>query len=261
MDVKAKFDLTDRIALVTGASRGLGRGMALALASAGAHVAIAARSAEELARVAAEIRGLGRESLPIRADLVECRDGIRAVAETVKHFGRVDILVNNVGTNIRKPALEVTEPDWDYMVNLNLKTAFFTAQAAGRQMVAQFQKNPSCRGKIINIGSLATSLALPNASVYAVTKGGIGQLTRALALEWAKLGVNVNAIAPGYFYTDLTEPLLTHPEHSAKILGRIPLGRTGEIEDIAGLVVFLASPASDYITGQVVYVDGGWTAW
>jgi 2-deoxy-D-gluconate 3-dehydrogenase len=261
MNVKPTFDLTGRVALVTGASRGLGRGIALILAAAGADVVIVARSAEALERVAAEIRELGREALAIPADLTDCREGIRAVEETVRHFGRLDILVNNAGTNLRKPAFEVTEADWDYMVSLNLKTAFFTAQAAGRHMVAAFQQDPSYRRKIINIGSVATSLALPNASVYGVTKGGIGQLTKCLALEWAKLGVNVNAIAPGYFYTDLTEPLLTHPEHSARILGRTPLGRTGEIADLAGAVVFLASPASDYITGQVIYVDGGWTAW
>jgi len=247
-----KMSLDGKIALVTGASRGLGRGIALALAEAGANLALVSRSEADLDRMAQEVRALGRKALPLPTD-VSTVAGVRdMVARTVDAFGRLDILVNAAGIQIRKPALDMTEEDWDRLLAVNLKSVFFACQAAGRVMIAQG------KGKIINIASLTSVQAFPNVSLYAASKGGVAQITKALAVEWGRYGVNVNAIAPGFFKTELTAALFANPDWVEYANRRIPLGRTGVPEDLAGAAVFLASEASDYVHGHVLFVDGGW---
>jgi len=246
--------LDGKIAIVTGGSRGLGRGMALALAEAGADVVVASRTLSALKEVSQEIEDKGRKSLSVELDVCNLSSINQMVDKVLDEFGRIDILVNNAGMNIRKPAVEVTEEDWDKIVNTNLKGAFFCAQAVGKVMIKQK------RGKIINIGSLTSKIALPNMAPYAATRGGILQLTKSLAVEWAKYNINVNAIAPGYFKTGQTAPLFADKKWVEETLKKIPLGRTGVVEDLGGIVVFLASEASDYITGQMIFVDGGWLA-
>jgi NAD(P)-dependent dehydrogenase (short-subunit alcohol dehydrogenase family) len=253
-EVKPSFDLSGKVALVTGASRGLGAGMAQALAAAGADLALASRTVEDLDRVAGEIRDLGRDALVIPADLSQVSQVQAMVTAAEKHYGQIDILVNNAGFNIRKPALEVGEEDWDRLHAVNLKAVFFACQAAAPGMISRGG------GKIINVASLTTVLGFPNQSVYGASRGGVGQLTKALAVEWARHGINVNAIGPGYYETAQTRPLFEDPEKRAWIQRRIPVGRTGMAEDLAGALLFLASPASDYVTGQILFVDGGWLA-
>ncbi len=176
------------------------------------------------------------------------------IKDTLDEFGRIDILVNNAGTVIRKPSLEITEEDWDKVVNTILKASFFCAQAAAKVMIKQK------KGKIINIGSLTSVRGLPGIIPYVASRGGILQLTKGLAVEWAPYKINVNAIGPGYFKTQQTAPLFADREWVKKTVARIPLGRTGIPQDLAGVVVFLASEASDYITGQMIFIDGGWLA-
>lgn len=252
--MKPSGELLGKVALVTGASRGLGAGMAKALAAAGADLALASRTVDDLERVALEIQGMGREALVIPADLSQVSQVRAMVAAAERHYGRVDILLNNAGFNVRKPALEVREEDWDQLHAVNLKAVFFASQAVAPGMIARGG------GKIINVASLTTVLGFPNQSVYGASRGGVGQLTKALAVEWAKHRINVNAIGPGYYETAQTRPLFEDPEKREWIRARIPLGRTGVAEDLAGAIVFLASPASDYVTGQILFVDGGWLA-
>ena len=255
--LKSFFGLEGKVALVTGAGRGLGRAMALALGQAGADLALVSRTKEELTEVSEKIRSLDpeRKVLAVPADL-SLSDEIPRVVDTVLgEFSRIDILVNNAGRNVRGPAENVAIEDWDGVVDLNLKSAFVMAQAVGRAMIRQGY------GKIINTASLTSFIGLPNMVAYCASRGGVAQMTKALAVEWAKYGVRVNAIAPGYFMTKLTEPLFQDPERKKWILSKIPMGRTGDPEkDLSGVVVFLASPASDYITGQIVISDGGWMA-
>jgi len=248
------MSLNDKIAIVTGGSRGLGRGMALALAEAGADVVVASRTLSALKEVSQEIKDKGKNSLPIELDVWDLFSINQMVEKVLDEFGKIDILVNNAGMNIRKPAVEVTEEDWNKIVNTNLKGAFFCAQAVGKVMIKQR------RGKIINIGSLTSKVAFPNMAVYAATRGGILMLTKTLAVEWAKYNINVNAIGPGYFKTYQTAPLFANKQWVEKTLKKIPLGKTGLPKDLGGTVVFLASEASDYITGQMIFVDGGWLA-
>jgi len=249
-----KFSLKGKIALVTGGGRGLGKGMALALAGAGADVAVAARTEEELAQTVKEIQAMGRRAVGFKLDVTRVPDIQDTVARVASEIGGLDILVNGAGMNIRKPVLEATEADWDFLMAVNLKGAFFTAQAAARIML------PRGKGKIINIASLTSEIGLPNICMYGVSKGGISQMTKGMAVEWARYNINVNAIGPGYFKTAMTTPLFENKESVAGLEKRIPFGRTGLPEDLAGAVVFLASEASDYITGQTIYVDGGWLA-
>lgn len=246
-------------ALVTGGSQGLGLGMALALAEAGADVALVARSEDRLREAATKIEALGRRSVVLPADLGDVEAAVRVVDEAAEALGRLDILVTAAALQLRKPALEVTPTEWDRLVDVNLRSVYFTCQQAARHMLAREQSHDRrIRGKIINVSSLTAAAAWPNVSVYGATKGGVTQLTKALALEWASLGICVNAIGPGTFHTELTDALYSDPERAAKITSRIPLGRPGVAGDLAGATVFLASPASDYITGQVIWVDGGW---
>lgn len=249
-----QMKLDGKVAVVTGGGRGIGEGAALALAEAGADVVLASRNEENLARVAEEIRGLGRQSLIVPTD-VSCRDQIDAmVARTVETFGKLDILVNNAGMNIRVPSIEYREEDWDKVLNVNLKAVFLCCQAAGRPMMRQGG------GKIINVASMTSVVGIPTIPAYCSSKGAVVQLTKTLAVEWASHHINVNAVGPGFIETDLTGPLRKDPERSNWILGRIPMGRWGRSDDLKGAFVFLASPASDYVTGTVLFVDGGWLA-
>jgi NAD(P)-dependent dehydrogenase (short-subunit alcohol dehydrogenase family) len=246
------FHLNGKVALVTGGSQGLGLAMARALAEAGASVAIAARRADRLEQARTTLQINGNDPLVLNADLADVETPERIVAETLAHYGHLDILITAAGTQLRKPILQVTPDDWERVMAVNLRAVYFTCQHAARAMCAQGS------GKIINIASLTSVGAWHNVSIYGTSKGGIVQMTKAMALEWAPYHINVNAIGPGTFPTELTEPLYNDANRTAAILQRIPMGRAGTPGDLAGATVFLASKASDYITGQVLYVDGGW---
>jgi NAD(P)-dependent dehydrogenase (short-subunit alcohol dehydrogenase family) len=255
--VNSFFGLEGRVALVTGAGRGLGRGMALALAQAGAELALVSRTEAELEKVCQEITGIdpSRKVFPIQADLTDFQEIPGVVDKVVAHFGRIDILVNNAGRNIREAAENFSGRDWDAVMNINLKASFVMAQAVGKVMIDQG------KGKIINTASLTSFIGLPNMVAYCASRGGVQQMTKALAIEWAKHGIHVNAIAPGYFLTKQTESLYQDPGKREWILSKIPMGRIGDsLKDLGGVAVFLASSASDYITGQTIVVDGGWLA-
>lgn len=249
-----KMSLTGKIAVVTGASRGLGRAMALGLAEAGADLALVSRNMQRLKEVASEVEKLGRSALPVSADVSSLEDINSMVKKVVDEFGRIDILINNAGTTVRMAAEDFTEEGWNEVIDVNMKGVFFCAQAVGKVMIEQKS------GKIINIASLLSVIGVPTALPYAASKGGVTQITKTLGVEWAKYNINVNAIGPGYFRTDLTEPLQKNEVRAANILSRIPMQRWGEPEDLQGAAVFLASAASNYMTGQTIYVDGGWLA-
>jgi NAD(P)-dependent dehydrogenase (short-subunit alcohol dehydrogenase family) len=239
--------------MVTGASRGIGREIAKALAAAAADVAVSARKPDDLADVLSDIRSLGRIAVPVAQDVrvvEECRAG---VAEAARTLGGLDILVNNAGFEEVRPSLEVEERHWDAIVDTNLKGAFFIAQAAAREMKDR-------GGAIVNICSLTSYVGVPTAVPYTSSKSGLLGMTRALAAEWAPLKIRVNAIAPGYFHTAMTAPFYASDDWRAAMIGKIPQGRFGELADLAGAAVFLASDASNYITGQCLPVDGGYLA-
>lgn len=246
------FDLTGRTALVTGADRGLGQAIALALAGAGADVATAGRTKPD--ETGDAVRALGRGFAWLQADLSTTAPIQGLVDGVVAEFGALDILVNNAGTIRRADAADFTEADWDQVIDTNLKSAFFLAQAAGRHMLTKG------RGKIINIASMLSFQGGVRVASYTASKSGLAGLTRLLANEWAGRGVNVNAIAPGYFATDNTEALRKDETRNRDILARIPAGRWGDPADLGGAAVFLASGASDYVNGTVLAVDGGWLA-
>ena len=249
------FDLSGRVAIMTGAGRGLGRTMALALAAAGADLALASRTAPELETLVEEVNALGRRAIAVPTDVTSPEACEELVAAAIERLGRLDIMVNNAGTNVRKSMLEITPEEYDFVIETNLKGYFNGARAAGRHFVDQGS------GKVINISSIFGSVALPNQGAYASSKGAIDQLTKVLALEWASAGVQVNGLAPTYFETDLTRPLYEDPERRAFIEERTPMGRWGQPHELAGAVIFLASDGSDFVTGQTILVDGGWTAW
>jgi NAD(P)-dependent dehydrogenase (short-subunit alcohol dehydrogenase family) len=248
------FRLTDKIAIVTGASKGLGYGTALALADAGAHVVVTSRTKERVEPVAEEIRQMSREVLSLALEVRSLESINTMVDATMERFGRIDILVNNAGINIPEPALEVTEEHWDRLMDINLKGLFFCAQKVGRVMVAQGG------GKIINIGSQMGFVGGKLRVAYCSSKGGVVQLTKALAIEWAGHGVNVNGVAPTFLRTPFTAAMFENKEFYEEVVGNILFGRLGEVEDILGAIIFLASSASDLITGHTLLVDGGWTA-
>lgn len=253
--VMDQFKLDDKAAVITGGSRGLGLGIARALLEAGAKVLLVSRTEEELNEAARRLDpdGLGK-ALPCRGDLTRLEDIDRMMETCLGRFGRLDILVNSAGTTVRKPAVEYTEQDWDRVLDLNLKSAFFASIRAARAMI-----DSGRGGKILHIASLASARGLPtNVPAYTASKGGLARLVQALAGEWAPHNIRVNAIGPGYMKTKLTEPILSKPDVSERLLARIPLGRFGLPRDLAGAAVFLCSPASDYVTGQVLYVDGGY---
>lgn len=252
--MRGNFDLTGKVALISGASRGIGRAIALALAESGADVALAARSVGALEAVAVEAEAFGRRALVIPTDVTEVAQVEAMVERAVAGLGRLDILVNAAGVASRKPTVELTEADYARVFDANIKSVIFACAAAGKHFLAQGS------GKVINIGSLTTQLGLPGRALYGSTKGAVGQLTRSLAVEWGPRGVCVNAIAPGWIDTDLSRAVLQNPEFRAGVVARTPVGRVGEPEDLGGAAVFLASSASDFVTGQVLYVDGGYIA-
>jgi NAD(P)-dependent dehydrogenase (short-subunit alcohol dehydrogenase family) len=249
------FELTGKIALVTGAARGLGRAISLALAHAGADVAVGLRDVKADGNVTAEIAAQGRRALPLQMDMMQMDQVRQAVADTERHFGRIDVLVNNAGISPENPAENVLEEDFDATLAVNLKGTFFASQAAGRVMIRQKY------GRIINIGSQAGFVALPTESIYCMTKAAISHLTKCLAVEWGKYNVTVNAVAPTFIRTPGTESYLANPKARADVVERIAaLHRIGEPMDVAGAVVFLASKAASLITGETILIDGGWTA-
>lgn len=248
------FSLDGRVALVTGASSGLGRAIALALAEVGAAVILVARRAAELEKAAAELHDRGHRAAVLACDLT-ARADIAACAEGAsRFFGAPDILVSAAGVNIRRPMLEITEDDWDTTLRINLDAPFFLAQKLAPAMIAKGW------GRIINIASLQSVRAFANSGPYGASKGGVMQLTRAQAEAWSRHGVNANAIAPGFFNTALTAPVFNDPERAGQMAARTYIGRNGEPEDLAGTAIFLASRASDYVTGQTIFVDGGFSA-
>jgi gluconate 5-dehydrogenase len=249
------FDLAGQRALVTGASRGLGEAVAKGLAQAGAAVAVCGRAREDLERVCADIQTQGGRAEPFVLDVLDGAAVERGAAEIIDSLGAVDILVNNAGVNVRKPILELSEEEWDLVIDTNLKGYFLVTRAVVPQMLARK------RGKVINMASIMGTVALPHLLPYACSKGGVVQMTKVMALEWAQTGVNVNAIGPTYFETPLVAQLRNDPERFQFITERTPMGRWGQPEELVGTAVFLASRASDFITGQTLYVDGGWTAW
>jgi NAD(P)-dependent dehydrogenase (short-subunit alcohol dehydrogenase family) len=251
------FDLTNKVAFVTGASSGIGRGAALALAKQGAKVAIAARRIEKLEEVACEIRALGREVLVLQIDITKIHDIKAATKKAEETFGRFDILVNNAGMNAFASSFRMTEEQWDTVIDTNLKGCFFTAQYAARKMA----KN--AWGRIINIASVLSGgvgSALPGEANYCSSKGGLVGMTAALALEFAPFGILVNAIGPGFVSTEMTQECQAESEYNTMFLQRIPMKRFGTVDEIAAGVVFLASDEASYITGVTLYIDGGWTA-
>jgi NAD(P)-dependent dehydrogenase (short-subunit alcohol dehydrogenase family) len=250
-----RFDLTGQSALVTGAARGLGRAISLALAHAGADVALGLRDLATGQDLVREIEALGRRALPLPMDVKRLDQIFAAVDQTVLHFGRLDILVNNAGIAPENLAEDVREEDFDATLMVNLKGTFFASQAAGRAMIRQK------RGRIINMSSQAGFAALPGESIYCMTKAGIAHLTKCLAVEWGKHHITVNAVAPTFIHTPGTEEFLANPVNRADVIERIAaLHRIGEPMEVAGAVLFLASPAASLITGETILIDGGWTA-
>ena len=253
--VMESFQLNGRNALVTGSHRGLGAEIALALAQAGANVACHGKSESERDATCTKIRSLGRRSFYLAGDVSNPEVCSALVQKTMEGFGSIDILINNAGTIRRAPAVDFAQNDWDTLIAVNLSAVFRLSQLAGRAMLKQ-----GGGGKILNIASILSFQGGILVPAYAAAKGGVAQLTKALASEWAGKGINVNAIAPGYMATDNTAALRNDSERNRQILERIPAGRWGEARDLAGAAVFLCSPASEYVHGHVLVVDGGWMA-
>lgn len=249
-----KFSLDGKVALVTGASRGLGRSMAVALAEAGADVACHTREAGGASEAISAIETLGRRAIGVVGDMADHDVPKQLIADVLAEFGKIDILINNAGMIRRTPAIDFSEEDWSTVVDVNLSSVFRLCQAAGRHMIEQGS------GKIVNIASLLSFQGGITVPAYTASKSGVAGLTKALANEWAKHSVNVNAIAPGYMETDNTSALRADETRNRQILERIPAGRWGGSDDLSGAVVFLSSAASDYMQGHVMVVDGGWMA-
>lgn len=247
------FHVKDQIAVVTGAARGIGRACALALAEAGAHIAAGLRDIDSDSGLIQEIKKLNREVLPLQMDISDINQIREAVKSAESHFGRIDILVNNAGKAIVNKIEDYTEEDFDAIVNINLKGTYFTSQTVGKIMIRQRS------GRIINLSSQAGFIALPTESVYCMTKAGIAHMTKCFAAEWAKYNINVNAVAPTFIKTPGTRPYLADPAFNKSVVDRILLGRVGEVNEVSGAVVFLASPAASMITGATLLIDGGWS--
>lgn len=252
--IQDMFTLNGQIALVTGASRGLGQAIAVSLAKAGATVVLTATSQQNLAKTVKLIEEIGGQALALACDQSDGKNIERVFSEIKQKYGRIDILVNNAGTIRRAPAHLTTDEDWNAVVDTNLNGVFQFCRAAGTMMLEQGS------GKIINIASLLTFSGGITVPAYAASKGAVGQLTKALANEWAASNIQVNAIAPGYFATDNTQQLQDDPERNASITARIPAGKWGQPDDLVGAAIFLSSKASDYVNGHILLVDGGWMA-
>ncbi|MBU1327093.1 3-oxoacyl-ACP reductase FabG [Patescibacteria group bacterium] len=255
------FDLTGKVALVTGASSGIGRASAVALANQGARVAVAARRLDRLEALVAEIKNHGKDALAVQMDVTNKADIDNAVAQTVKTFGRLDILLNNAGVAEFVSFLDMTEEQWDKTLDTNLKGYFLVAQTAAREMAKN--NPPAGGGRIINIASIASGgvgVGFPSIAHYCASKGGVVAMTEALADELAPMGILVNCIGPGVIETEMTEGMLKDPKQAEALLARAPLKRAGKPEEIASAVVYLASDESSYTTGATLYIDGGWLA-
>jgi NAD(P)-dependent dehydrogenase (short-subunit alcohol dehydrogenase family) len=251
-----RFRLNNRVALITGGGRGLGEMMATALAQAGADVAITSREASSAEGTAASIASAtGQRVRAFSLDVTRADDVPRLIAEVEAALGPIDILVNNAGLNIRGPANELTEADWDAVIDTNLKGPFQIARAIGPSMAKRGW------GRIINVASVLAAIALAGRAPYCSSKSGLIGLTRVLALEWAGTGVTVNALCPGAFGTEMNRALLDDPVKYQEFVRKIPMGRWGEVDELAGAVLFLASPAASYVTGSALFVDGGWSVW
>jgi gluconate 5-dehydrogenase len=251
--MKDLFDLSGKVAIVTGASRGLGQYFATALAKAGADLVITSRKFSALNEFKREIESLGRKALPVQLDVLSQSDIENMVRVAVKEYGKIDILVNNAGMNIRKPSAEVTQQDWDTVLDTNLKGSFFCAQAVAKEMIKRKY------GRIINIGSCTCVFGMEGIAAYSASRGAVLSMTRTLAAEWGKYGITVNVLAPGWFKTAQNAMLYQNKDWVNYITDRIPLNRVGQPNDLDGAVVFLASDASEYITGQMLLIDGGFT--
>jgi NAD(P)-dependent dehydrogenase (short-subunit alcohol dehydrogenase family) len=249
------FSLKGKVAMVTGSSKGLGRTAALSLAKAGSDIAVCGRNQADIDTVVNDIHALNREAAGFVFDVTRKESVHKGVNEILARFGRIDILINNAGTNYRVPVLEYPEEEWDRIIAINLKGYYLVAQAVVPQMITLGY------GKVINMSSILGHIGLPNQLAYASSKGGVEQMTKVMALEWAKAGVRVNAIAPTYFETEMVKQIRHDKERFDFINERTPMGRWGKLEEIEGIVIFLASAASDFITGQSLVIDGGWTAW
>lgn len=250
------FNLNGKTAIVTGAGRGIGKSIAIGLAETGADVVICSRTEKELLEVADSIKSHGSKVLAIPCDITKPEDIQNVIDETINEFGQIDILVNNAGITVKKPAEDYALEDWNQILGVNLTGVFLFAQLAGRQMIKQKQ------GKIINISSVASETAVTGSIAYCASKGGVNMVTKTLAVEWAKYGVQVNGIAPAYIETPLVETIKhTREGFAQKIEDRTPLNRMGKPDELIGAAVFLASDASSYVTGDTIYVDGGWKAY
>ncbi len=245
------FDLTGRTAIVTGASRGLGQTFARALARAGADLVITSRTLDSLATFRAEVESMGRRAVALELDVREERSIRKMVEDATAAYPRIDVLVNNAGCNVRKPAVDVTWDDWNLILDTNLRGAFFVAQSVARTMI------PHGRGRVINIGSVTSVMGYAGLGPYGASRGGIRQLTLSLADDWGPHGITVNCLAPGWFKTEQNKVMYEDPEWVAYLVDRIPMRRPGTPGDLEGPVVFLASDASEYVTGQTLLVDGG----
>ncbi len=250
-----RFDLGGRVIVVTGASKGIGRALTILLAETGAVVVPTVRTDADAADLASEAKSRGLTVHPQRLDVSDVASISEAVAGVVATHGGIDVLVNNAGLGFARGALDVTEADWDEMMAVNLRGVFFMSQAAARTMVAAGRG-----GRIVNISSQGGLVGLPAAAVYCTSKGGVNMMTKALALEWAKDSITVNAIAPTFIYTPGTAPILDEPAMRATVLGKIPLGQFALTDDVAGAIIYLASDAGRMVTGTVLVVDGGWTS-
>lgn len=245
------FDLTGKIAIVTGASRGLGQYLARALAHAGADLVITSRTLDSLKEFTSEIESLGRRALPLALDVRDHQSIQEMVEAAWEHYGKLDILVNNAGCNVRKPAVDVSWDDWNLVLNTNLRGGFFVAQAVAKKMI------PAQYGRIVNIGSVTTVAGYAGITPYCASRGGVKQMTMSLADDWGQHGITVNCLAPGWFKTAQTKVLYDNQEWVDYLIDRIPLKRPGQPHDLDGTVIFLASDASAYMTGQTLLIDGG----